>query len=365
MSKRRPWGSVTERRGQWFAVYTPHKGSKRRVWEKATPNTRTRALDILAQRQHELAADTWDDPARTVTFDDLAREWYASMKGVWRPQTAKLQATRLEKHILPALGDLPARRVDGPALQTFTSSLDLAPRTVRVIVSSVRQILRWGHRHNRLRSLPDLQVSFPKLVRRKVDPMTPAEIRAVLDCALDYRPLILWSVMTGMRQGETMAAKWEHLNEAEGTYYVCQSVDREGNFAPTKTGEEGEVWVPASVLRALDAQRQQIAGWNLARAGWTDHGLIFPSRVTGGPMQHQTLIRALRVACEEAGVRRRRWHDLRHTCASLLIDQGESIVTVSRQLRHSTPAVTLSTYSHLMPERGAEALAKLDAAVGA
>lgn len=367
MSPRRPWGSIIERDGRLFIAYTPHKGSSRRVWEPVYPQTRTRAAEMLAQRRHELTAGTWDDPARVVSFDSLAREWFGTMKGTWKAQTTSLQRTRLERHILPALGEMPARAIDGPALQRFSNDLAarLAPRTVRVIVSSVRQILRWGHRHHRLRSLPDLQVAAPKLIRKRIEPLTPDEIRRVLDAALDFRPVIYWSLLTGLRQGETLAARWANLDAGAGTFHVCESLQRDGTVGTTKTEDEGTVWVPPGVLQALEQQRAQIAAWSLAHANWHDHGLIFPSRRTGGHMTHTVLQRAIRVACDGAGVRRRRWHDLRHTCASLLIDQGENITTVSRQLRHSNPAITLSTYAHLMPERGASALAKLDERIGA
>ncbi len=365
-TKSRPWGSVQIKQGRHYAVYTAHKGSARRIWEPVTPNTRTRALDLLAQRRHELAAGTWEDPTRVVRFETLAREWYATMSGQWSGQSAKLHKTRLERHILPALGDHPARSIDAPVLQRLVDDLGdaLAPRTVRVVGRTVRQILKWGSRNHRIRALPDLTVNWPKLTRRSVDPLTHDEIRRVLDAALEYRPLLMWAMFTGMRQGEVLAAKWKHLNRKAGTYHVCESLNRDAEIGPTKTGEVGDVWVPQQLLDALDDQQAQIAAWRLAADRWDDHDLLFPSKHRPGrPQAHTATIRALRVASDAASVRRRRFHDLRHTCASLLIDQGETIVTVAKQLRHSDPSITLGVYSHMMPERGPEAMAKLAKAI--
>jgi integrase len=93
-----------------------------------------------------------------------------------------------------------------------------------------------------------------------------------------------------MRQGEIMAAKWEHLNVEKGTYYVCESVNRRQEIGPTKTGDTGDVWVPPSLLNALEDQRRQIATWELAADSWKDHGLIFPARATGRWPNHKTIL---------------------------------------------------------------------------
>ena len=359
----RRWGSPQKKRGRWHAVYTPFKGSTRRVWEPVYPNTRTRAEEILATRHAELASGTWEDPARRLTFGSLAGEWFRTMEGSWKEQTREGNRSRLEAHILPALDDVDVRQIDGPLLQRFANDLNLAPRTVRLVVQTLRQILKWGHRHGRIRVLPDLSIKFPALVRDRVEPLTHDEVRRVVAKAHEWAPLFLWAVYTGMRQGEILAAKWQYLNVEEGTYSVEQSLQRNRTYTTPKGGEVGSVWVPEGLLRIMEVQRQQVAALQLSAKKWTDHGLMFPSR-RGDPMHHSTVIRNWRQACDLAKVPRRKFHALRHTCASLLIDQGETIVTVSRQLRHSDPSITLKVYSHMMPERGREALAKLDAAIG-
>jgi len=363
MSKRRPWGSAQRKNGRWWAVYSPHKGSRRRVWEKVAPDTRTRALDVLAQRRAELAAGSWDDPTRILTFAALADEWFATMAPSWRPQTKSLYRTRLHLHLLPRLGDMDVRAIDGPVLQRVVSSLSLSPSTMRIVLGIARQILRWGHRHGRLRVLRDMTVTLPAAERARVDPLTREEVPRLLHHAFEWRPLLMWAVYTGMRQGEILAAKWRHLDLERGVYYVRESLNREGEIASTKTNDGGSCWVPEGLLRTLDDQRAQVATWELAAKDWEDNGLIFPGR-RGRPCSHTTLIQAFRRACDGAGLRRRPFHHLRHTCASLLVDQGETILTVAAQLRHRDPGLTLRVYSHLMPDAGAAALRRLDEALG-
>ena len=362
MAKRR-WGSVQKRNGRWCAVYRPHKGATISKWERVYPNTSTRAEEVLAQRRSEIASGTYDDPHRKLTFGSLANEWFDTMSKSWRAGTIELRKINLERNILPTLNDEDVRRVDGPALQRLVNGLSgKSPRTVRLIAQQVRQILRWGHRHGRVRVLPDLTVSYPTLSNKRIDPFTHAEVRALLAHAFEHRTLLYWAVMTGMRQGEILAAKWAHL--ADGTYHVCESLQRTMVISQPKTGDTGDVWVPPGLMAALADQRAQVAAWRLSSDDWTDHGLIFPGR-HGEPMQHGVARRALERTCKAAGIPPRSFHTLRHTCASLLLDQGESVVMVARQLRHRDPSITLRTYSHLLPDRGGEAVEKMERSIGA
>jgi integrase len=363
--RRRPWGTPQQRNGNWYAVYSPLKGSKRRVWERVYPNTRTRALDVLAQRQAELASGTWDDPTSILTFGTLAAEWFATMRGSWKPQTEAVYKSRLEQHALPYLADVDVRQIDGAALQRLATSM--APRqtrTIRCIIGTVKQVIRWGHEHSRIRTLPNLNVKLPPVPRSEVDPLTIKEARKLLDNAFEWRPMLMWALFTGMRQGEILAAKWENLNTERGTYDVRENLNRKQEFDTPKTGIYGTVEVPPPLLVALENQRTQVSAWELATDKWNGCGLIFPNRRHGGPNDHTVLVRAFRMACDTAGLRRRPFHHLRHTCASLLIDQGETVLTVAGQLRHKDASVTINTYSHLMPDAGKDALIRLAESVG-
>jgi hypothetical protein len=116
---------------------------------------------------------------------------------------------------------------------------------------------------------------------------------------------------------------------------------------------------PDGDVRWFEGGRSKVAQWELACNPWEDHDLIFPRETSGKPMRYTSLNNAYRQICMEAGVEYRSFHILRHTCASLLLSQGESIKLVQKQLRHRDVKVTLSTYTHLLPEAGPEALKKL------
>ena len=99
--------------------------------------------------------------------------------------------------------------------------------------------------------------------------------------------------------------------------------------------------------------------WKLACPP-NDHNLVFPNKA-GNPINHNNLIqRHFYPSLEKAGLPRIRFHDIRHTYASLLIEQGENIKYIQSQLGHSSPSVTLNVYAHLMKPANQEAASKLE-----
>jgi integrase len=118
-------------------------------------------------------------------------------------------------------------------------------------------------------------------------------------------------------------------------------------------------------VSALRAHRKRQLEERMRKAGlWEEHGLIFPSEV-GTPMSGRNLYRAFKIRAKRAGLPRTlRFHDLRHTCATLLLRQGVHVKFVSELLGHASIQITLDTYSHVLPDMGDAAAGAMDAALG-
>jgi hypothetical protein len=160
-----------------------------------------------------------------------------------------------------------------------------------------------------------------------------------------------------------MAARWRHLDTKKQQYYVCENITRRMAFGDVKGRNAAPVELSSFVISALEDQRTRVARWQLSSEAWEDNNLIFPNSSTGKPWTHSYVRKVFADTCEMAGVRYRPPHNMRHTCASLLLHQGENLKLVSKQLRHADPKITLSTYAHLLPDAGQEALERLDAAL--
>ena len=176
------------------------------------------------------------------------------------------------------------------------------------------------------------------------------------------------ALTTGLRRGELLASKWDHIDWNKRQYHVRETISmprkKDGPlFGEPKTAESrNAVDLTPTLVGAFQELRHQQAGEKLkAGAEYRNFGLIF-CQPNGMPFDPDNLVkRVFRPALVAAGIRSSlRFHDLRHTCAALLIAQGESPKYIQRQMRHASITTTLNVYGHLMPEVHHEAGERMD-----
>jgi len=223
--------------------------------------------------------------------------------------------------------------------------------------------------------------------------LTPEQVKILLAAALDQRcyPLLILALATGCRQGELLALSWEDLDLQNGAVTVRRSL--------AQTGQGFEVKEPKTA-----ASRRTIALPDLAVSVLTAHKAaklkagplsapVFCTR-DGGYLLKRNVLRSLRAVVRRANTpcgkinkggrpkkgegprpkdsfellklipAKLRFHDLRHTVASVLLSQGQSVRAVSQRLGHSNPAVTLRIYAHCMPSDDAQLAAGLNRVFG-
>jgi integrase len=152
----------------------------------------------------------------------------------------------------------------------------------------------------------------------------------------------------GLRRGEALALHWADVDLVDGVIRVRHTLQRTGGqlrVGPVKTdGSERSVALPPGLVEALRRHRvQQAAERQAAGDDWREHGMVFTTKI-GTPIEPRNLNRHFDRLCEKAVVRRIRVHDLRHSCATLLYDQGVPIERIQDVLGHSSPTVTKTIY---------------------
>jgi integrase len=200
-----------------------------------------------------------------------------------------------------------------------------------------------------------------------MDFLKPEEARQLLAAAhLRWYPFFLTALTTGLRLGELRAMKWAHLEWSSSRYFVRENLARAryeyaGGFTSPKTeGSAQSVDLTPACIAALHDHKQQQAGQKLRMgSAYQDHGLIFTTDI-GTALDDRNVRRAFETALKDAGLRHIRVHDLRHTCAALLINQGVSPKYVQRQLRHGSIEIKFDCYGHLFEETHQKAVQKLD-----
>ena len=205
-------------------------------------------------------------------------------------------------------------------------------------------------------------VKAPRPAPKEMRPPSEAEARRLLDAAGKtgdtFKALYVLAVTTGLRRGELLALRWEDADLEQGTLQVGRSLTREKaryllGDTTNKKGRRRVNLTPRTVA-ALKAHRKRQLEERVRLAGLNeDRGLIFSSQ-TGTIMSLENFVkRSFKPLLKRAGLlKRTRFHDLRHTCATILLGRGVHPKIVQELLGHATVAMTLDTYSHYQPSMG-------------
>lgn len=242
----------------------------------------------------------------------------------------------------------------------------LSPRTVRYLHAVLRRALGQALKRGLVPRNVATLVNLPKAQRPEVEPFTPDQARSFLAAIHGDRLEALYSVAlsVGLRQGEALGLRWEDVDLDTGTITVRKALQRlNGVFElvePKTARSRRTIALPQTAVTALRVHRtRQLQERLLAGSKWCENGLVF-TNTFGTPIDASNLIRHFHRALVAAGLPRKRFHDLRHTCASLLLAQGVHPRVVMDILGHSQISLTMDTYSHVIPALQREAASQMD-----
>jgi integrase len=299
------------------------------------------------------------------TLAEVGEEWLAQQHHL-RPRTRELYLTALERHIGPRLGNKRIGDINVDRVADFIRDLSdsgLAGSTIRGVMTPLKRILDYAARRGLISENPVNRLERgerPRIGRREMRILAREEIDALLQAVIpSYRPVIATAIFTGLRQGELLGLTWADIDFGNAVVHVRCQLDRSGARTAPKTPQAyRQVLLMPSLAQLLREHKVASAFSALGDP-------VFAS-LSGRPVNYRNVTRrGFAAAVDKAGLDRPgeprlRFHDLRHTFASLLIAEGLNIVYVSRQLGHATPAFTLNVYSHLF-DRAEHSRRALDA----
>lgn len=373
----------TRRRGKKWAVVVdlPHaEGQPRRQKWHSGFATKRAAEAALTEILGRLQRGDYVQPSR-ATLAAFLGEYLQAARTTLRPATWEGYRASLEVYVIPRLGDVPLQGVTPAALTAMYADLlahgranrpgPLSARTVRMTHSIVRKALgeavRWGY----LTRNPGDLATPPRQQPPEMQTWSADQLRTFLKHVAGdrYYAAYLLAATTGMRRGEVLGLRWADVDldgSHGGRVSVTQSLLTINNrmvFSPPKTAtSRRSVTLDSHTLEALQAHRKAALAERLAfGAGWPDGDLVFTD-AEGLPV-HPRRFSAYYFAqhVKAAGLPPIRFHDLRHTHATLALQAGVHPKVVSERLGHSSIAVTMDRYSHVMPAMEAEAAEKVAA----
>jgi integrase len=370
-------GSIRHRPdGRWEArvMLTTPEGVRKR--KSLLGQTRSEARDKLAAALRDEAAGRPTVSDRLTMGVFLDRWLQDRVSGRVRPSTYRSYQGIVRVHLIPTLGSTPIAKLDPDMVQRMLNdkaASGLAPRSVRTIRAVLRRALRHAEQRGLISRNAAALADPPRIVRRSPEVLTPDEARRLIE-AIAGDPLegvILVALGTGMRQGEILGLAWDDVDLETGRVtvrFALQRVDGHLQLVEPKSATSRRVVaLPAIVVDALRRQRfRQQRQRLLAGSHWRDdpRRLVFTTSI-GTPMDGITVTRRFQRLLRRSGLRRQRFHDLRHACASLLLAQGVAPRVVMETLGHSQISLTLDTYSHVLPELGRAAADQMDLVLGA
>lgn len=356
-------GSISRRKGGgWMGQYVVYaaEGRKRKtVYGKTRAEVAKKLAKALSDRDGGLV---FDDKGLTVK-EYLERWLNDSVKGSVKQRTFENYAYVVRLHLVPTLGHIKLKALTPAHVQSlYRAKQDsgLSARTVRLVHTTLhkalKQAVRWGLVP---RNVTEAVVP-PKLsrdARKEIRPLSQEQARALLAAARGDRleALYVLAVTAGLRQGELLGLRWQDVDLEGGTLSVRQQLTRSNEYGlrftePKSKKSRRSIKLAKSAVDAL--KRHRVAqNEERLRLGslWQDQGLVFTSG-TGGPLDVGNLTnRSFRPLLERAGLPRIRFHDLRHTCATLLLSRNVNPKIVQEMLGHATISETMDTYSHVLP----------------
>jgi len=308
---------------------------------------------------------------RSPTVEEFLRSWLeTSVKPRVRPLTYAGYKVNVEKHLIPTLGKIRLAELTPQHVQLMMNNrlaAGFSPKTIsyvhQVLRTSLGLAVRWDMVSRNVANLVDK----PRVERKPINPLAPDEARRFLTAIQGHRLEALFTVALalGLRQGEALGLRWEDVDFDGGTLHVrnqLQRVDGRLLLVPPKTNKSRRTLVmPSLIVGALrEHEKRQVAERIWAGSKWKNSDLVFANR-TGGPVQARRVIEEFHSALRDAGMRRIRFHDLRHSCATLLLVQGVSPRVVMEVLGHSEIALTMNAYSHVVPELQRDAAERMQA----
>jgi integrase len=356
---------IRKRRGRWVIDFYDQHGKRR--WKTLKQGTtKKKANEELRGIEEQVGKGTFLPLREVHLFKEVAKEWIEAKRPNLRANTWDTYEGIVRNHF-KSFDDLKTQNITTATVEKYIRAkqeegchIDTLRKTLVVL----GQVFNYAVRHRYIDHNPLREAERPRNrghegenEQREMKVLTPVQVKAFLDQVKEqkYKMLFTLAAFTGMRQGELLGLKWEDIDWENKQVHVRRTFNN-GRFFETKTiGSNRKIDLAPTVVTDLKK-------WKLA-AGKNGLRLIFTNEA-GNPIDHHNFVnRHFLTALKAANLPKVRFHDIRHTYASILIEQGENLKYIQSQLGHSSPTVTLNVYAHLMKPTNQEAACRLENAI--
>ena len=333
-------------------------------------HTKSECVEKL-ERLKEECGRTAEKLKPDMPFGEWIDFWYQYFSSPkLRPTTQATYENRIYGHIIPSVGKIPLSKLTQNDLQQFYAKLKRTGRKVNVELKGTgvsdrmvrschalcRSSLEKAVEEGLITRNPSIGCKLPPKKNGEMKVLTQNEIVRLLNQAYDegYYEMFLLELTTGMRRGEILGLKWRDLNLETGELNIKRQLTTKGISVPKTKSSIRTILLPPDMLELLREMKKT------AKYDW-----IFPSPVKEGEPRNPTAItKRFRLMLERAHCKHVRFHDLRHTFATMALENGMDVKTLSAMIGHVSSETTLNIYSHVTDTMRAQAAVKIDREIG-
>jgi len=330
-------------------------GVRKSFYGRTSDDVRRQLVEAMHASQRGVEADT-----KSMTVGEFLDMWLDRIaKPRVRAQTFKGYEVNVRVHLKPAIGRIPLDKLEPMHVQDLIDRKlreGLAPKSVRYMHGILRNALNRAIRWEYIQRNPAAHVDGPRTPQQEIQPFSREEAQRFLKTIKGERLEALYTVALtmGLRQGEALGLRWSDVDLDLGYIRINRQLQRVNHkyelVEPKTNRSRRHLAVPGAILGALRTHKErQDAERGAARRRWHDTNLVFCRR-DGYPLSGSVVTHRFQELLQNAGLSRRRFHDLRHSCATLLLAQGVSPRVVMDVLGHSQISLTMNTYAHVLPE---------------
>ncbi|PFU90807.1 site-specific integrase [Bacillus anthracis] len=381
MKERKANGTVRKNRhtGKWDFVFNIAKdsitGGRRQIRRRGF-RTKREAYDTLLKLKAEMLTGEHTGLSK-LSYAAYVDEWMKERTFHLQETTYEIQKMYLENVIKPRIGHFQLRQIEPIHMQKLVNDLVIdvgyAPATVHIIFRIVSASLRKAKILRLIRDNPTIGITLPKMRKKpEINVWTLEQVNYFIDESKKVHRLtrcyivFVIALLTGMRQGEIMGLRWKDIDFQNQIIYVRQTLTQTAKikFGAKNNASVRNVHFPAKLIEELKLHKKRIVEEKkYYQRDYRDHGLVICTR-DGRPMIPRNLRKEFYNLTEKLGLPKIRFHDLRHTHATMLIQQNVNVKLISERLGHTDIQTTLNTYSHVLPNMQREVADKLDEMFG-
>jgi integrase len=376
-------GTIRQRSdGRWEARYTVGKdpGTGKQLQKSIYGDSQAEVRRLLTAALREIDKGTYIPPQKMKLSNWLDTWLKEYVENSVKPNTYRAYKAQVEKHIKPALGATEIQALKPHSIQTFYNQMlaegqqvkvkddakvvhvenrPMSPKSVHNIHGVLTKALSVATRLGYIHANPADACELPRQVKKTVQPLNEADIKRFLaDLENDpYKNLFVAALFTGLRQAELLGLQWSCVDFDAGTIMVNKQLlkikEKNGPYmlANTKTDNIRLITPAPTVMASLRAERVRQTENQLKSYGAFSNpdSLVFTDD-NGKHLVARTVVKHFKAIVTRLGIPEKRFHDLRHSYATMALKSGDSIKDVQTNLGHSTSTITLDLYSHVTAE---------------